>query len=411
MPQPPTYVRQYNFTAYQTANPTDPLPGDQVDLELNEVKDTLDAILANLVLIQRDDGSLHNNSVGLDQLKPEVVLGVPTDWVTATEYAAKAVVWQSSILYVCNTAHTSGVFATDLAAAKWTAYLDYADPLADAAAYAALAQTYMDGAETAQTAAELAETHAELAETNAEAALADAEALFATITLPWAIAQGGSGANTAAGARTAYGSTAIGDALFITASAAAARTTLGSTTVGDAVFIAASSAAGRTALGATSVGDALFIAASAAAGRTALGVTSLGDSIFTVASEAAFKALVNLEAGTDFNAYHARLADVAAVGVTDNAVLIGNGSNLILESGATLLTSIGLGTGNSPQFTGIELGHATDTTITRTAAGKILVEGKGVIKHTSSSYTSGEVTFSTGSASGGSSGDIWFKYT
>lgn len=37
----------------------------------------------------------------------------------------------------------------------------------------------------------------------------------------------------------------------------------------------------------------------------------------------------------------ARLVDVAGVGVTDNAVLIGNGSNLVLESGSTLLTSIG----------------------------------------------------------------------
>lgn len=42
-------------------------------------------------------------------------------------------------------------------------------------------------------------------------------------------------------------------------------------------------------------------------------------------------------------------------------------------------TTLGLGTGDSPQFTGIELGHATDTTLTRSAAGRLAVEGKNAI--------------------------------
>ena len=40
---------------------------------------------------------------------------------------------------------------------------------------------------------------------------------------------------------------------------------------------------------------------------------------------------------------------------TDGAVVIGNGSGPILESGATLRTSLGVGTGNSPQFTALSL--------------------------------------------------------
>jgi hypothetical protein len=39
---------------------------------------------------------------------------------------------------------------------------------------------------------------------------------------------------------------------------------------------------------------------------------------------------------------------------------------------------VGLGTGDTPQFTGINLGHATDTTITRVSAGLIAVEGSNV---------------------------------
>ena len=42
---------------------------------------------------------------------------------------------------------------------------------------------------------------------------------------------------------------------------------------------------------------------------------------------------------------------------------------------AAAATNLGLGTGNTPQFTGIEVGHATDTTLTRSSAGVIAVEG------------------------------------
>lgn len=74
----------------------------------------------------------------------------------------------------------------------------------------------------------------------------------AGISTPISVAQGGTGATTAAGARTSLGSTATGDALYTAASAAAARATLGSSATGDALFIAASAAAARTALGAAS---------------------------------------------------------------------------------------------------------------------------------------------------------------
>lgn len=41
-------------------------------------------------------------------------------WLTATAYVVGDVVTQNSLRYVCKTAHTSGTFATDLAATKWT---------------------------------------------------------------------------------------------------------------------------------------------------------------------------------------------------------------------------------------------------------------------------------------------------
>ncbi len=48
----------------------------------------------------------------------------PSAWLTNTVYAAGAYVLQNSINYVCLLPHTSGVFATDLAAGKWTAAAD-----------------------------------------------------------------------------------------------------------------------------------------------------------------------------------------------------------------------------------------------------------------------------------------------
>jgi hypothetical protein len=42
------------------------------------------------------------------------------NWVTGVAYAARDVVQQSGIYYLCGVAHTAGTFATDLAAAKWS---------------------------------------------------------------------------------------------------------------------------------------------------------------------------------------------------------------------------------------------------------------------------------------------------
>ena len=64
----------------------------------------------------------------------------------------------------------------------------------------------------------------------------------------------------------------------------------------------------------------------------------------------------------------------------DGEMIVGDGTtDPVAESGATLRTSIGVGTGDSPQFTAVNVGAATDTTITRGAAGLIEVEGVRVI--------------------------------
>ena len=53
--------------------------------------------------------------------------------------------------------------------------------------------------------------------------------------------------------------------------------------------------------------------------------------------------------GSSVQAYDAQLADVAGLTPTDNGVIIGNGTNFVVESGATLKTSLGLTIGTDVQ--------------------------------------------------------------
>ena len=113
----------------------------------------------------------------------------------------------------------------------------------------------------------------------------------------------------------------------------------GLTTLADRmIYTTASDTYAVTTL--TSAGRALIDDASATAQRTTLGSTAVGDAIFIAATAAAAR-------GT-----------------------------------------LGLDTGNSPQFTGIELGHATDSTITRVSAGLLAVEGNNIaLVGTAQEYT------------------------
>jgi hypothetical protein len=73
MTQPPAWTRQADFTAFSAMNPSKPQRGDYLDAEFNAAKATVDALRTNIALLQRDDGGLRNQLVGLDQLTPEVL--------------------------------------------------------------------------------------------------------------------------------------------------------------------------------------------------------------------------------------------------------------------------------------------------------------------------------------------------
>ena len=61
--------------------------------------------------------------------------------------------------------------------------------------------------------------------------------------------------------------------------------------------------------------------------------------------------------------------------LADGAMIVGDGTtDPVAETGATLRTSIGVGTGDSPQFTAVNIGDAADTTLARSSAGNVTIE-------------------------------------
>lgn len=70
---------------------------------------------------------------------------------------------------------------------------------------------------------------------------------------------------------------------------------------------------------------------------------------FVLESGATLRTSLGLAIGTDVQAYDQQLADVAGLTPTDNAVIIGNGTNFVVESGSTLRTSLGLAIGTDVQ--------------------------------------------------------------
>ena len=102
-------------------------------------------------------------------------------------------------------------------------------------------------------------------------------------------------------------------------------------------------------------------------------------------------------------------AFVAMAVLADGEMVVGDGTtDPVAESGATLRTSIGVGTGDSPQFTGIELSHATANTLTA-SGGVLSIEGNRVFHAGGadvpvadggtnlSSYSTGDVIYASGS--------------
>jgi hypothetical protein len=182
MPYPTKYTRQYDFQSYQVSNPTRPLPGNQVNIDLNAVKQSVGEIVDFLKGPIRADGKLANGSVGIDQLNPNLNLGfsLPTTWEPGVDYTIDSTVLHANKFWKANVAHTS----TDgFDESKWTEIVDFGAQATAAAASAAstAADRVQTGADAAATAADRVQTGADAAATASDrtATAADAAATAA----------------------------------------------------------------------------------------------------------------------------------------------------------------------------------------------------------------------------------------
>lgn len=209
----------------------------------------------------------------------------PAAWLTATAYVAgppASVVTQSGETYVCLTSHTSGTFATDLAAGKW---LKVATKGADAPVYGGTSTTSLTigtGSKVFTTQAGLA--YQDGARVRASSASDPTNWMEGIVTYIGTTLTMTSDKNNGSGTKADWNFNVVGQPgagdlssannLSDLASAATARTNLGATTVGSAVFTAADAAAARTAIKAPLAGHLYNLTLSTSAASATFGVAA-----------------------------------------------------------------------------------------------------------------------------------------
>jgi hypothetical protein len=292
-------------------------------------------------------------------------------------------------IYQVLTPHTSSgslPLSSNADFGKWALLVDAAAASSSATAAASSASAAATSASNASTSASNASTSASNASTSASNASTSASA---------AAADAASAASALAQTLTAYDNfddrylgakssdpTLDNDGNALLAGALYFNTVLPGMKVytGSAWVIAYSSGAGLL-----QVANNLSDVASTATSRTNLGlgtgdspqftavnVGNASDTTVTRVSAGVIavegsNVLMASNIGTSVQAYDAQLADIAGLTPTDNGVVIGNGSNFVVESGATLKTSLGLTIGTDVQAYDADTAK-TDVVQTFTAA-------------------------------------------
>lgn len=130
MTQPTPFNPSTDYSQYAADHPNAPFSAEGLDVDLAAVALTTSELITNIGLIQRDDGKLANESVGVDTIDSALKLliaagnddladNIRGSWLTATAYSKADIVTSSNVTYLCMVNHTSGVLATDVAAGKW----------------------------------------------------------------------------------------------------------------------------------------------------------------------------------------------------------------------------------------------------------------------------------------------------
>jgi hypothetical protein len=163
MADPTKYGRDYSFTGYQANNPADPLPGNKVDAELDNVAQSLEETIDALADVRRSDGGLKNEIVTEESLAPEVLEVFQDQVDAATEQAEAAATSASAAATSASAAASSATAASGSASAASSSASAASTSASTASSKASEASGHADDAEAAQAAAETAQAAAETA--------------------------------------------------------------------------------------------------------------------------------------------------------------------------------------------------------------------------------------------------------
>lgn len=158
MSQPPSpYDRQYNFTDFQSANPTTPLPGQKVDQELNAARTAINATISRLGEVQADDGKVRNSALNLTTIAEAITPLLSQAPVQAVNAAG------ASQVAAVNAAGSTQISAVNAAAAAGQALIAAETTTSNATIILSAQATATTAAQNAAASATSAQINADLA--------------------------------------------------------------------------------------------------------------------------------------------------------------------------------------------------------------------------------------------------------
>ena len=152
MAYPPKPTIQTSYTAVEQMLGDGSFPGQQLDVDLANLKLAVDALNDFIRGLSRSDGRLANGSVTRDTLGADILLGIapPEPWQAGKVYRTPDSVFEGNRFYLALQEHTSSVFADDLASGRWVVLADFTVVQAVALAAQAGAEAARDTAVAAR---------------------------------------------------------------------------------------------------------------------------------------------------------------------------------------------------------------------------------------------------------------------